>query len=86
MVAGLFVSVLLAVVVFTIGLLLAAALRIWTEERRDGAAPMVNAASVFIASLFLLAASLSSGIGLTLAVVAVVALIALVVAVGVDIG
>ena len=83
---GLFAPPLLAVVVFTIGVLAAGALRVWTEERRGGEVPVVNAATVLIASLLLLATALSSVLGLTLGIAAVVALVALFVAVGGDIG
>jgi hypothetical protein len=85
-VLGLFLPALLGVVLFTIGVLIAGGLRIWTEERRGGETPAVNAATVFVASILLLASALSSVLGVTLAIAAVVALLALFVAVGGDIG
>jgi serine/threonine protein kinase len=85
-VLGLFLPALLAVVLFTVGVLTAGGLRIWTEERRGGETPTVNAGTVFVASILLLASALSTVLGFTLAIAAVVALIALFVAVGGDIG
>jgi serine/threonine protein kinase len=85
-IVGLLVPALLGVILATVGILGGVALRVWTEERRDGVAPTVNAATVLVASVLLLATSLSSVLGFGLAVVAVIALIALFVTVGGDIG
>lgn len=86
LVAGMALPGLIAVIVFTIGVLVAGGLRLWTEERRKGDPPALNGGTVLVASLLLLAASLSSLIGIWLAVIAVIALMALFIAVGGDIG
>jgi serine/threonine protein kinase len=85
-VVGLLLPALLAIVLFTVGVLVAAAVRIWTEERREGETPTISAATILAASVLMLATALSSVIGFTLAVAAVVALLVLFVAVGGDIG
>jgi hypothetical protein len=85
-VVGLLVPTLLAVVVFTVAVLAAIGLRIWTEERRDGETPTISAATLLVASVLMLVIALSTVIGFSLAIAAVVALIALFVAIGGDIG
>ena len=86
LVAGMALPGLIAVITFTIGVLLAGGVRLWTEERRKGDPPVINGGTILVAALLLLAASLSSLIGIWLAVIAVIALMALFIAVGGDIG